>query len=50
MNLASLGLYLVMVAVASVALQRGVSLGQKRIGMIIDSGAIAIFRSWLQQQ
>uniref|UniRef100_A0A671YU75 Protein O-mannosyl-transferase 2 n=1 Tax=Sparus aurata TaxID=8175 RepID=A0A671YU75_SPAAU len=35
-NLASLGLYVIMVAVASVALQRGFSLGQKRIGMVID--------------
>uniref|UniRef100_A0A665W3Y6 Protein O-mannosyl-transferase 2 n=1 Tax=Echeneis naucrates TaxID=173247 RepID=A0A665W3Y6_ECHNA len=32
MNLASLGLYLIMVAVASVALQRGFSLSQKRKG------------------
>lgn len=38
-NLASLGLYLIMVAVASIALQRGFSLGQKRLGMIIDSQA-----------
>ncbi len=46
-NLASLGLYLIMVAVASIAIQRGFSLGQKRIGMITDSGTIAYF---LQQQ
>lgn len=37
-NLASLGLYLIMVAVASVALHRGFSLGQKRMGIIINSG------------
>lgn len=36
MNLASLGLYLIMVTVASIALQRGFTLGQKRIGTIID--------------
>uniref|UniRef100_A0AAQ5YGK2 Protein O-mannosyl-transferase 2 n=1 Tax=Amphiprion ocellaris TaxID=80972 RepID=A0AAQ5YGK2_AMPOC len=34
LNLASLGLYLIMVAVASVTIQRGFSLGPKRIGMI----------------
>lgn len=35
LNLASLGLYIVMVMVVSVALQRGLSLGQNRIGAII---------------
>lgn len=42
-NLASLGLYVIMVAVASVALQRGFSLGQKRIGMVTDCDSIAHF-------
>lgn len=36
-NLASLGLYVVMVMIASVVLQRGLSLAQKRIGVIFDS-------------
>lgn len=45
-NLASLGLYLIMVAVASIAIQRGVSLGQKRIGMIIECGTIAKSLCW----
>uniref|UniRef100_A0AAQ4P0H3 Protein O-mannosyl-transferase 2 n=1 Tax=Gasterosteus aculeatus aculeatus TaxID=481459 RepID=A0AAQ4P0H3_GASAC len=35
-NLAGLGLYPIMVAVASVALQRGFSLGQKRRGITFD--------------
>lgn len=34
-NLASLGLYVIMVAVAAVTLKRGFSLGQRRMGMII---------------
>lgn len=42
MNLASLGLYLIMVVVASIALQRGVSADQKRRGRIIDSGIILL--------
>lgn len=37
LNLASLGLYIVMVMVVSVALQRGLSLGQNRIGVIIEA-------------
>lgn len=36
-NLASLGLYLIMVAVAAVVIQRGFSLGQKRAGTNGDS-------------
>ncbi|XP_023139146.2 protein O-mannosyl-transferase 2 isoform X2 [Amphiprion ocellaris] len=36
LNLASLGLYLIMVAVASVTIQRGFSLGPKRIGITVD--------------
>lgn len=42
-NLVSLGLYLSMVAVASIAIQRGFSLGQKRSGMINDSGMTVCF-------
>lgn len=42
-NLASLGLYVIMVAVASIALQRGFSLGQKRIGMVINCDSTAHF-------
>lgn len=52
MNLASLGLYLIMVAVASIALHRGFSLSQKRIGMIVDGGimvAVAL-RRWFKHQ
>uniref|UniRef100_A0A7N6B4G4 Protein O-mannosyl-transferase 2 n=1 Tax=Anabas testudineus TaxID=64144 RepID=A0A7N6B4G4_ANATE len=41
LNLACLGLYLIMVAVASIALQRGFSLGQKRKGLIFKTGTIA---------
>lgn len=33
--MASLGLYIVMVVVASVALQRGLSLGANRIGVVL---------------
>lgn len=33
--MASLGLYIVMVVVASVALRRGLSLGANRIGVVI---------------
>lgn len=36
-NLASLGLYVVMVMIASVVLQRGLSLAPKRIGVIFDA-------------
>lgn len=36
-NVASLGLYVVMVMIASVVLQRGLSLAQKRIGVIFDA-------------
>uniref|UniRef100_A0A7N8XP28 Protein O-mannosyl-transferase 2 n=1 Tax=Mastacembelus armatus TaxID=205130 RepID=A0A7N8XP28_9TELE len=42
-NLASLGLYLIMVAVASVALQRGFSLGQKRIEFYCSSFLHTLF-------
>ncbi|XP_030298848.1 protein O-mannosyl-transferase 2 [Sparus aurata] len=48
-NLASLGLYVIMVAVASVALQRGFSLGQKRIEdshVLMREGG-QLFLGWL---
>ncbi|KAG7237260.1 hypothetical protein INR49_032593 [Caranx melampygus] len=49
MNLASLGLYLVMVAVASVALQRGFSLSQKRIEQahVLTRGGGLLLLGWL---
>lgn len=34
-NLASLGLYLIMVAVAAVTLKRGFSLSQRRMGIVL---------------
>ncbi|XP_041827966.1 protein O-mannosyl-transferase 2 [Melanotaenia boesemani] len=48
-NLASLGLYLIMVAVASIVIQRGVSLGQKRTGhsyVLIQGGGLLLL-GWL---
>lgn len=35
--MASLGLYVVMVMIASVVLQRGLSVAQKRIGVVFDA-------------
>ncbi|XP_047467872.1 protein O-mannosyl-transferase 2 [Mugil cephalus] len=48
-NLASLGLYLIMVSVASIATQRGFSLGQKRIEhcQVLMSGGGMLLIGWL---
>uniref|UniRef100_A0A8C9XH70 Protein O-mannosyl-transferase 2 n=1 Tax=Sander lucioperca TaxID=283035 RepID=A0A8C9XH70_SANLU len=49
MNLASLGLYPIMVAVVSIAIQRGFSLSQKRIGhshVLMREGGLLLF-GWL---
>uniref|UniRef100_A0A3B3UDW9 Protein O-mannosyl-transferase 2 n=1 Tax=Poecilia latipinna TaxID=48699 RepID=A0A3B3UDW9_9TELE len=51
-NLASLGLYLIMVAVSSIAIQRGISLQQKRLGKfqhsdILTGGGGLLLLGWL---
>ncbi|KAF7201947.1 protein O-mannosyl-transferase 2 [Nothobranchius furzeri] len=48
-NLASLGLYLTMVAVASTAIQRGLPLGQKRIELscVLTRGGGLLLLGWL---
>ncbi|XP_015249567.1 PREDICTED: protein O-mannosyl-transferase 2 [Cyprinodon variegatus] len=48
-NLASLGLYLIMVAVASVAIQRGIPLQQKRMehSDVLRGGGGLLFLGWL---
>ncbi|XP_077395910.1 protein O-mannosyl-transferase 2 isoform X2 [Festucalex cinctus] len=49
LNLASLGLYLILVAVASVAFQRGIPVGQKRTGhcFVLIRGGGLLFLGWL---
>lgn len=46
LNLASLGLYIFMVVVTSVALQRGLSLGATTIGVVIYTHRSIALASW----
>lgn len=45
LNLASLGLYLIMVAVAAVTLKRGVSLSQRRMGRVFNNTSCSVHQN-----